>query len=465
MTATIPAEVRKWRILWVVMISQFLTSLMTNAVNIAVTPISRIFGLNVDDGEWLLLAYLLALTSFLMPFGRLGDIFGHRRLFVAGFALMGSADFACVFATNFWLLVSLRFVEGLGAGLLQAVSSAIITESFPSRERGKALGLNGAAVAVGWSIGPVIGGAITTFAGWRYIFLLTLPFAVYGVLASRAVLERTSRRAEPVDVTGAVFASIGLFALCLALSRAHSWGYTTAPTLGALALAVAAGCAFFLTESRVEHPMLDLRLFDNRVFAFSVFAAVLYFTSVNAIIFTFPIELQTVQQMSGFEAGTALMPLAVTIAVISPFAGSLSDRISARYLASFGAAVVGIGALALTRIELHGSMLRTALHMMLLGVGIGFFNQPNNSTIMGNAPRERLGTAAAILATARATGGLLGAAIAGAIYFLRVSQLGPQAAHTTAPAATVYATVALFSFTAVAVSYARGRTGKAAPAT
>ncbi len=438
---------------------------MTNAINIAITPISRVFGLNVDDGQWLLLAYFLALTSFLTLFGRLGDIFGHRRIFVAGFALMGSADFACFFATNFWLLVSLRFVAGIGAGLLQAVSNALITETFPANQRGKALGINGAAVAVGWTIGPVIGGAIATFIGWRFIFFLTMPFAIYGVLASRALLQRTIRRPESIDVPGAVCAIIALFSLCIALSRAHVWGYTAPSTLTALALALAAGTAFFTIERRVKHPILDLGLFDNRVFAFSVFAAILYFTSVNAIVFILPIELQIVAQMSGFGAGLALMPLAATIAIISPFAGALSDRVSARYLSSFGAAVVGIGALTLTGIESHSSAFTIALHMILIGIGIGFFNQPNNSTIMGNAPRDRLGSAASILATARNTGGLLGAALAGAIYFLRISQLGPQSVHTTGPAAAVYACVALLAFTAVAVSYARGRTGKQAPAT
>jgi MFS family permease len=211
--------------------------------------------------------------------------------------------------------------------------------------------------------------------------------------------------------------------------------------------------------------MLDLTLFDNRVFAFSVLASILYFTSLNAIIITLPIELQVVQQMNGFDAGLALMPLAATIALISPFAGSLSDRVSARYLSSGGAAIVGVGALLLGGIGLHPSTANIALHMILIGIGIGFFNQPNNSTIMGNAPRDRLGTAGAILATSRATGGLIGAALAGAIYFFRVAQLGPGSVHGTAPATAVYVTVGCLSFLAVAVSAARGRTGKAAPAT
>ncbi len=447
------------------MLSQFLTSLMTNAINVAITPISRVFGVNVDDGQWLVLAYLLALTSFLTLFGRLGDIFGHRRLVVLGFAFMGCADFASLFVSNFWLLVSLRFVEGIGAGLLQAVSNAIITESFPPNQRGRALGLNGAAVAIGWSIGPVIGGAITTYAGWRYIFLLTLPFAIYGVVAARSVLQRSARRPEPIDGAGAVLAGVGLFALCLALSRAHVWGYGSAATIASLAIALVAGVAFFTVERRVAHPMLDLTLFDNRVFAFSVLASILYFTSLNAIIITLPIELQVVQQMNGFDAGLALMPLAATIALISPFAGSLSDRVSARYLSSGGAAIVGVGALLLGGIGLHPSTANIALHMILIGIGIGFFNQPNNSTIMGNAPRDRLGTAGAILATSRATGGLIGAALAGAIYFFRVAQLGPGSVHGTAPATAVYVTVGCLSFLAVAVSAARGRTGKAAPAT
>lgn len=458
-------DVRRWRVLCVVSLSQFMTSLMTNAIIIAITPISRAFGRNVDDGQWLLLAYLLALTSFLGLFGRLGDIFGHKRMFVLGFAIMGCADFACFFAHDFWLLVAFRFVEGIGAALLQATSSAVITETFPARERGMALGINGAAVAVGWTLGPMIGGAVATFLGWRYIFLMSAPFAIFGFVASILVLRRSAHRAERLDAPGAVCSAVSLFALCLALSRAHVWGYTSAATLGALVIAVLAGIAFIAIERRVAEPILDLRMFDNRVFAFSLLAAVLYFTSLNGILFILPIELQTVGGMSGFDAGLALMPLAAAIVFISPFAGSLSDRVSPRYLASGGIAIVAVGALLLTAIDRSASVFDIALRVVVVGIGVGFFNQPNNNAIMSNAARNRLGTAGAILATARATGGLIGAALAGAIYFLRAAQLGPQGAGSTAPASAVFIGVAALCVVAGIVSYSRGRTENAVRAT
>lgn len=439
------------------MLSQFLTSLMTNSVNIAVTPISHAFGLHVDDGQWLILAYLLALTSFLTLFGRLGDIYGHKRMFLTGFILFSISDLACAFAFDFWLLVGLRFAEGIGAALLQATSSAIIAESFPANQRGRALGINGTAVAVGWSIGPVIGGTLTTFLGWRYIFLLSTPLAVFGLIASWVVLYRSEHRRERVDFAGAVLSAIALFSLCLALSRAHVWGYASPVTFVALALALGTGVLFFTIEGRIAEPMLDLSLFRNRIFLFSTIASVLYFTSLNAVLFILPVELQTVVGMNGFAAGLAVMPLAATIALVSPFAGSLSDRVNARYLSSAGAAIVGLGALLLTTVGQRASVVEIALKVIVVGLGVGLFNQPNNNAIMGNAPRERLGTAAAILATCRATGGLLGAAIAGAIYYFRIAQAG---AASTAPAATVYVCVACLCSVAVAVSYSRGRTGK-----
>jgi len=456
---------RRWRVLCVVSLSQFMTSLMTNAIFIAITPISSAFGRNVDDGQWLLLAYLLALTSFLGLFGRLGDIFGHKHMLVLGFAIMGAFDFASFFAHDFWLLVAFRFVDGIGAAFLQATSSAIITETFPARERGMALGINGAAVAVGWTIGPLIGGTIATFLGWRYIFLISTPIAIFGFAAAILVLRQGAHRAERLDIPGAACSAVSLFALALALSRAHVWGYTSPATLGALVLALLAGIAFIAIEQRVAEPILDLRMFDNRVFAFSALAAVLYFTSLNGILFILPIELQTVVGMTGFNAGLALVPLAGAIILISPFAGWLCDRINPRYLASGGIAVVACGALLLSAIDRSAGVVDIAVRVVIVGIGVGFFNQPNNYAIMTNAPRNRLGTAGAILATARAAGGLLGAALAGAVYFWRASQLGPQGIGSTAPASAVFVGVAALCVAAGIVSYSRGRTGKAAPAT
>jgi len=174
------------------------------------------------------------------------------------------------------------------------------------------------------------------------------------------------------------------------------------------------------------------------------------------VLFILPIELQTVLGMTGFSAGLALMPLAAVITFISPFAGALSDRIKPRYLASGGVAVVALGTLLLTSIDRNVTVLDIALRMAVIGIGVGFFNQPNNNAIMGNAPRERLGTAGALLATSRATGSLLGAALAGAVYFLRVAQLGPEAAMSTNPASTVFVGVAALCVIAGIVSYSRG---------
>lgn len=438
------------------MLGQFLTSFMGTVINIAVAPISRAFGHAVDDGEWLVLAYLLALAPLLSLLGRIGDLFGHKRVYVLGFAVLGVADGLCAFAPGFWPLVAFRAAAGVGGALLSATASAIVTEAFPTKMRGRALGINGAAVAVGLTIGPFAGGYITSALGWRYVFLLTIPFAIVGTIWPALVLRRGIRRPERFDVPGALLSALTLLALCLALSRAHVWGYTSPWTLGSLAVAVVAGIAFVAAERRSAAPMIDLTLFENRIFAFSVCASVLYYTATNAVIFTLPIELQAALGMSPFEAGLALTPLALAVIFLAPIAGALSDRISARYLSSLGVAIIGISSLVLTSIDAHSTIAQIMARVTLVGVGIGFFNQPNNSTIMGNAPRERLGTAAGILATARTTGNLFGTALAGAVYFFRVAQLGADALHGPQPAIAVYVGVAFLAAVAVVVSYARG---------
>lgn len=444
----------KWYALAAVMLGTFMSPLDASIANVALPTIGRSFGIPLDNTEWVLIAYMLTTSSTLVLFGRLGDLWGQKRVYTVGFAIFGLSSLACAFAPSFWLLVAARAVQGVGSAMLMSSSPAIITDAFPGHQRGRAIGLNGAAVAVGLSTGPVLGGVIITYWDWRWIFLINVPISLLALLVSAFVLRREERKVEHFDFAGAAIAFTTLFAVSLALSRAHVWGWGSAPTIGALAYAALGVAAFIRLERRVAAPMLDLQLFENRTFAFSVLAATLYFCAMYCVVFTIPLSAQVALGKNGLQAGLLLLPISALNVVLAPIAGALSDRIPARYVSTAGAMCFFAGCVLLALQPDNPALWALYASLLVAGAGTAVFSQPNNSTIMGHAPPNRRGIAAGILATARTTGQLLGVSVAGAIYFLRAQQLGPLA-HSYAPAKAVFFAVAIIMVAVSFVSYAR----------
>ncbi len=436
------------------MLGTFMSPLDASIANVALPAISRAFSTPVDGTEWILIAYMLVTASTLVLFGRLGDLWGQKRVYTIGFAIFGASSLACAFAPAFWSLVAARAMQGLGSAMLMSSSPAIITHAFPASERGRAIGLNGAAVAAGLSAGPLLGGAIITYWNWRWIFLINVPISLVALAASSLVLRRERPRRESFDVAGAVIAFTTLFALSLALSRAHVWGWGSPSTIGALAYAALGIVLFLRVERRVSAPMLDMTLFANRTFAFSVLAATLYFCAMYSVVFTIPLTAQLALGKSALQAGLLLLPISVLNVVLAPIAGALSDRIPARYVSTAGAICFLAGSLCLALQPAHPATWALYASLFIAGAGTAVFSQPNNSTIMGHAPANRRGIAAGILATARTTGQLLGVCVAGAIYFLRSQQLGALA-HTYLPAKAVFFAVAFIMVAVTLVSYTR----------
>jgi EmrB/QacA subfamily drug resistance transporter len=444
----------KWYALGAVMLGTFMSPLDASIANVALPTIGRAFHTPVDNTEWVLIAYMLTTSSTLVLFGRLGDLWGQKRVYTIGFAIFGLASLACALAPSFWLLVGARAVQGIGSAMLMSSSPAIITDAFPAAQRGRAIGLNGAAVAIGLSTGPVLGGVIITYWDWRWIFLINVPISILALLVSAFILRREERKEEQFDFAGAAIAFTTLFAVSLALSRAHVWGWGSAPTIGALVYAAIGVGAFLWLERRVAAPMLDLQLFQNRTFAFSVLAATLYFCAMYCVVFTIPLSAQIALGKNGLQAGLLLLPISALNVVLAPLAGAASDRIAARYVSTAGAICFFAGCVLLAVQPDSPALWALYVSLFVAGAGTAVFSQPNNSTIMGHAPPNRRGIAAGILATARTTGQLLGVSVAGAIYFLRSQQLGPLA-HSYAPAKAVFFAVAIIMVAVSLVSYTR----------
>lgn len=442
----------KWYALAAVMLGTVMGPLDGSIANVALATIGRAFSTPVDSVEWVLLAYLLLTASTVAMFGRLGDMIGKKRIYLAGFGIFGLSSIACALAPSLLALIAARAVQGVGSAMLVACTPAIITGAFPASERGRAIGMNGAAVAAGLTAGPLLGGLIVTYADWRWIFLINVPISIVALGAAAIVLRPERGSPARFDGFGAAIGGGGLFALTLALSRAHVWGWGSPATLGLLGFFAIAVPIFLRVEHSVAAPMLDLGLFANRIFAFSVGASTLYFTALFSIVFTIPIVAQVVYGRSGLEAGLLLLPITALNIVLAPVAGALSDRVPARYVSTFGSSVFALGTIVLVLLPHHPAAWMIGAALLLCGAGTAVFSQPNNSTIMGSAPPDRRGIAAGILATSRTTGQLLGVATAGAIYFFVERHTGP---HSFVPARAVFGSVTAILVATSAISFLR----------
>lgn len=448
------SERYRWYALAVIMLGSMMGTLDASIANVAIPTIARAYHHRVDDAEWVVLSFMLVTASTLVLFGRLGDMFGQKRIYLGGFAIFGASSLACAFAPSLAILVASRAVQAIGAAMLVSSNQALIVDMFPASDRGRAIGFNGAAVAVGLSLGPVLGGTIVTFGDWRWIFLINVPISIIALIGAALVLKPVAHGSRGFDPLGALLSIAGLFSVSLALSRSPVWGWGSPLTIGLLAASVAIIAAFIVVERRVATPTLDLSLFGNRLFAFSVAAAFVYFVALSGLVFIVPLAAQTALGYTAFTAGLLLMPITALNVVLAPTAGSLSDRVPIRYVSTAGALVFAGGLFALSRVPAHPNIWELAAALMLAGAGTAVFSQPNNSAIMGSAPQNRRGIAAGTLATARTSGQLLGVAVASAVYFARVGNAGAKV-HSFAPATAYFAFTAIVAVAVAAISWVR----------
>jgi EmrB/QacA subfamily drug resistance transporter len=415
--------VGKWVVLSAVSLGTFMSTLNASIVNISLPTLANDFDVGISDIEWVVVAFLLATGALLLTFGRLGDIVGYKRVYMAGFIIFTLAGALCGLSQSMAELIGLRVVQGLGAGMIQAIGPAIVTATFSPQERGKALGLNGMSVAVGLALGPTLGGILTGWLSWHWIFFVNLPVGIFGVLWAQRVLPdgggRDSRQRR-FDSLGAVLASGALLSLLLALSEGSSWGWESLGTIGLLAAFALLGVAFIITELRVRQPMLDLSLFTIRSFSAGNTSLLIAFAALFAANFLLPFFLERGQGLSDLESGLLLIPLSLAILVVAPLSGALSDRIGTRVPSTTGLVILAVGLLSLTGVNADTSHWSLIWRFALVGTGLGLFNSPNQSSIMGSVPRPRLGNASGMISQMRYAGQALGIAVGGAVIASRV---------------------------------------------
>ncbi|HEX2387315.1 MAG TPA: MFS transporter [Candidatus Binatia bacterium] len=406
----------------------FMTPFDGSVVNLALPTIGREFKSDVVALGWIATSYVLGLTICVIPFGRLADIRGRRLIYVIGVALFTTASAFCGLAFSLASLIAARFAQGVAAAMMAGNSIALLTSIFPQRERGKALGIQTAAVYVGLSLGPSIGGFLVESLGWRSVFYVNVPIGV-GVIAlalPKVPRDTAQNKGEKLDALGIAMWALVLTMVLLGLTMSEMRGAPFARTLVAAGLALLA--LFLFYETRAAYPLLDVRLFKNVAFACSTVTALLNYSAVFGVSFIMSLYLQVVSGFRPEHAGFIMLAQPVTMAALSPFTGRLSDKIQPRILSSVGMALVATAIFSLSRLAADSPATSIVAQLMLLGVGHAFFSSPNVNATVSSVDKKQYGVAAAVLSTFRFTGQAISIAVATSVLSAYVGSVAISAA-------------------------------------
>lgn len=426
----------KWWILVAIGAGTFMSALDVSVVNTVLPVINNSFNSQIATVEWVVIIYLLLVSGLLPSFGRLGDLRGHKTIYIAGFFVFIFSSLLCGLSGSVGALVAARALQALGAAMLSANSPAILSKSFPARQRGQALGLQATMTYLGLTVGPSLGGWLTELISWQAVFFINLPVGLLALLLSWKFIPMDfgSDVQEPFDWSGAFLFMAGLTSLLLGLNQGHNWGWLSPTILSLLLLAAIFLALFTWREQNTHFPMLDLRLFRSRMFSASVISAVINYICVYSIIFLMPFYLLQGRGLSPSQAGLLLTTQPIVMALVAPLSGTLSDRIGTLLPTTTGMGILAIGVFLLSRLGPESSRLTIILCLTVTGLGIGTFISPNSSALLGSAPRKRQGIASALMATARNVGMVLGVGISGAIFttILSHSEADPRSLYHAA---------------------------------
>ena len=393
----------KSAILFSICMAHFLNPFMLSAVGVALPVMGREFSASALQLGLVETSFVLSMAIFLLAMGRLGDIYGRRKIFQMGLLIFAFAGGLISQVNSIEMVIALRFLQGMGGAMVNATTMAILVSAFAPYERGKALGIAIASVYAGISCGPFIGGFLIELFGWRSLFYLMVPFGLLTYLVTRIKIkdEWADSRGEPFDWTGALVYAPSILLLVYGVTHLKDGGFIW----GLLILANLGLVLFLLIEKRTPYPMLDIRLLlENRVFALSNLAALFNYAATFGVTFFLSLYLQYVKGMGPQQAGTILIVQPIVQTIFSPFFGRLSDRIPAAYVATSGMAFCALGLAVATRLSATSSLPVILLLLVFLGLGFALFSSPNVSMIMGSVAPRHLGVASGLSASMRTLG-------------------------------------------------------------
>ncbi len=448
----------KGLVLLVTTMSAFFFPFMGSSVNIALPSIGQELSLNAIMLGWVATAYLLSSAAFLVPFGRIADMYGRKKIFLYGIIVFTISSLLSGIASSAAMLISFRVLQGVGTSMLAGTGVAMLTSAYPAGERGKALGINVTATYIGLSLGPVLGGVLTQHFGWRSVFLVNVPLGliVIAVVLWKLKGDWTGAGGEKFDFTGSVLYSFALIALI--------YGFTLLPAMPGVWLIVAgvAGLsAFTRWEMKAASPILDINLFrNNRAFAFSNLAALINYSATFAVVFLLSLYLQYVKGLDPQSAGFILVAMPATQAIFSPLAGRLSDRVEPRVIASAGMALTTAGLVLFIFLNRETPLEFITGTLVLIGFGFALFSSPNTNAVMSSVSERAYGVASAMVATMRQVGMVFSMGVAMLMFTLYIGrvQITPEYYSLFLDSMkTSFIIFAILCFSGIFASLARGK--------
>jgi len=438
-TTSVAVDPRRWYVLIAVAMAIFLGTIDGSIVNVALPTLVREFDTTFAAVQWIVLAYLLTQATLVLGIGRLGDIVGKKPIFTAGFGVFTLGSVLAGLSPSIGWLIGFRVLQGLGSAMIFALGFAIVAEAFPPWERGRALGINGTAVSAGIITGPIVGGLILDAVDWRWIFFVNLPIGIIGTLAAiRFVPADRPRAGQRFDFLGAGIFFTAIASLLVALTVGQELGFTDPLVVGGFAVAAVGIATFVVVERRVADPMLDLGLFRIRTLTAGLVAGFTVFVSISGLLLVLPFYLTDALGFGPRDVGLLLAAVPASLGVISPLAGSVSDRVGTRPVRAAGMAILLVGLLvAQFTLRVDTSVVTFILTGLLLGLGVGTFQSPNNSAVLGESPRERLGVVSGALTVTRLTGSMTGIAVLGTIWATATVAAAGGIVVSEAPAAAM----------------------------
>jgi EmrB/QacA subfamily drug resistance transporter len=398
----------------------FLGTINGSIVNVALPTLVRDLQADFPTTQWVILIYLLVQATLMPSIGRLGDMLGKKAIFIAGFVVFTVGSILCGLAPTIYWLIAFRVIQAIGAAMTLTLAFALITEAFPPHERGKALGLNSTIVSVGVVIGPTIGGVILDVLTWHWLFFVAVPVGIIGIfIALRYIPDFRPEGRQTFDYAGAVTLFISLTALLLALTLGQRLGFGSPLILWLLAGWIIFLAMFIAIEWRTAQPMIEPKLLQNQRFSLNLTTRLLTFVSISGTIILIPFYLEDGLGYSTRQVGLLLTVTPICLGIISPISGALSDRFGSRLITTFGLIVLIIGYYTLSTLDEQTSTIGYILRLLPVGVGMGIFQAPNNSDIMGAVPLSRSGIASGLISITRTMGQTAGVAALGALWAAR----------------------------------------------
>lgn len=407
----------RWLIFSVTVMGTFMAVLDSSIVNVALPLIAASFGVELTAVQWVVTAYLLVISSLLPLFGKIGDMYGRRRIYLLGFVIFTIGSLLCSLANSIWLLVAARVLQAIGASMLMSNSPAIVSVTFPGKERGRVLGMNGTVVALAAMAGPSLGGILVGLFNWQWIFYINLPIGIIAYLLGYYILPKEEQHSSGTfDFMGAALFAVGMTGLLVVLSQGEEWGWNSLAIFITTIVSIIILSIFVWNEGRATHPMIDLTLFKRWPFSAGNVSGLLSFMAMYSSSMLMPFYLHSVMLLTPTQIGLAITPFPLLMAIAAPVSGYLSERVSPVILTTSGLGILASGLVYLSTLNAQSVIWQVIIGQAVMGIGNGMFQSPNNNSVLSSVPVSKVGLASGISALMRNVGMVSGTAVAVSVF-------------------------------------------------